>query len=135
MSRRRAARKIVSPGRMSTSRPSMLKVLGLSPALVLIFVAQYVAALSSPTPERLLKLLGKILEHAQQRVGGRLAEAADRGVAHGVRQFRQQRLIPWTACHQLDRLLGSGAARRALSAAFVLEEAHQVERHRFHIVL
>src|SRR5262249_17507961 len=127
MSSRRAARKIVSPGRMSTSRPSMLKVLGLSPALVVIFVAQYVAALSSPTPERLLKLFGKILEHAQQRIGRRLAKPADRGIAHRVREFRQQRLIPRAGCHQLDRLLGSGAARRALPAAFVLEEAHQVE--------
>src|SRR5262245_59762583 len=36
MPRRRAARKIVSPARMSTSRSSMLKVLGLSPAFALI---------------------------------------------------------------------------------------------------
>ena len=37
--------------------------------------------------------------------------------------------------HQLDRLLGADAARRALAAALVLEEAHQVERHRLHVVL
>src|SRR5262245_35248706 len=52
--------------------------------------SEYVAAFSfpssqSPTPERLAQLLGKILQHAQQRVGRRLTEAADRGVAHGVR--------------------------------------------------
>src|SRR5262245_16754889 len=128
---------MVSPARMSTSRSSMVKVPGLSPASVLIVVhlrlssprkrgpivphtpatgiwvpafagttCDYVAAFSlpssqSPTPERLAQLLAEILQHAQQRVRRRLAEAADRGVTHGVREFRQQRLIPGAGRHQL----------------------------------
>src|SRR5262245_23908512 len=135
---------MVSPARMSISRSSMVKVSGLSPASVLIVAplsrSEYVAAFSypsyqSPTSERLAQLLGKIFQHAQQRVGRRLAEAADRGVAHGVRELGQQRLIPGAGCHQLGGLLGSRPAGRALAATLVLEEAHQVERHRFHIVL
>ena len=47
----------------------------------------------------------------------------------------QQRLVPVRRRHQLDRLLGADAAGRALAAALVLEEAHQVERHRLHVVL
>src|SRR5262245_6776723 len=132
MPRRRAARKMVSPSRMSTSRSSMVKVLGLSPELELmrrsslqppsprgaprdtrvagtplrgpivrhtlasgIWVPAYAgttresfAASSSPTPERLRQLFREILQHAQQRVGRRLAEPADRGVAHGVGELR-----------------------------------------------
>src|SRR5262245_47510617 len=122
---------------MSTSRSSMVKVPGFSPASLLIGPSKlgYLASLSSPAPERLAQLLGKILQHAQQWVGRRLAEAADRGVAHSVRELGQQRLIPGAGCHQLGGLLGSRPAGRALAAALVLEEAHQVERHRFHIVL
>src|SRR6185503_5724865 len=37
--------------------------------------------------------------------------------------------------HQLDSFFGAGAARRALAAALVLEEPHQVQRHRLHVVL
>src|SRR5215468_10231378 len=126
MPRRRAARKMVSPSRMSTSRSSMLKVLGFALPFPLIVIAfapvvpakrpadedprgaragthnhrrrlwipafagttlEYAEACSSPTPERFCQLLREILEHAQQRVGRRLAEPADRGVAHGVGQF------------------------------------------------
>ena len=43
--------------------------------------------------------------------------------------------IPVRRAHQLDRLLGADPARRALAAALVLEEAHQVERHVLHVVL
>src|SRR5437762_1382134 len=43
---------------------------------------EIVAALSSPTPERPRQLLGEIFQHAEERVGRRLAQAADRGVAH-----------------------------------------------------
>src|SRR5439155_4827142 len=94
-----------------------------------------VAAFSSPTPERLRHLFREILQHAQQRVGRRLAEPADRGIAHGVGELRQQRLVPGPGCHQRGGLLGAGPAGRALAATLVLEEAHQVERHGFHIVL
>src|ERR1700730_1642001 len=127
MPRRRAARKTVSPSRMSTSRSSMLKVLGFALPFPLIGIAfapvvpakrpagedprgaragthnhrrtswvpacagttpERVAPSSSPTPERLCQLLREILQHAQQRVGRRLAEPADRGVAHGVGELR-----------------------------------------------
>src|SRR6516225_10591756 len=37
--------------------------------------------------------------------------------------------------HQLDRLLGARAARRALPAAFVLEKPQQVQRYRSDVVL
>ena len=37
--------------------------------------------------------------------------------------------------HQADGLLGAVAAGRALAAAFVLEELHQVQRHGLHVVL
>src|SRR6516165_6426384 len=159
MPRRRAARKMVSPARISTSRSSMLKVLGFAlpfPLMVIAFAPvvpakraageaprgaragthnhrrrlwvpafagttpAWVAVSSSPTPERLRQLLREILEHAQQRVGRRLAEPADRGVAHGVRELRQQRLIPGPGCHQRGGLLGSRPAGRALAAALVL---------------
>src|SRR5262244_1268465 len=128
MPRRRAARKMVSPARMSTSRSSMLKVLGFALPFPLIGTAiapECVAAFSSPTPERLRQLLREILQHADERVGCRLAEPADRGVAHGVGELVQQRLIPGAGCHQRGGLLGSRPARRALATAFVLEEAHQ----------
>src|SRR5262249_35115364 len=166
MPRRRAARKMVSPARMSTSRSSMLKVFAFALPFPLIVIAfapvvpaerptgedprgaragthnhrlslwvpafagttlEHAAACSSPTPERLRQLLREILQHAQERVRRRLAEPADRGVAHGVRELRQQRLIPGSGCHQRSGLLGSRPAGRALAAALVLEEAHQVE--------
>src|SRR5262245_26177653 len=129
---------MVSPARMSTSRSSMVNVVGVSAESEVIVVhfrlssprtrgpivphtpatgiwvpafagttSEHVAAFSfeyavafslpssqSPAPERLAQLLGKVFQHAQQRVGRRLAEAADRGVAHGVRELCQQRLIP-----------------------------------------
>src|SRR5262249_2072713 len=37
--------------------------------------------------------------------------------------------------HQLDRLLRAHPAWRALAAALVLEETHEVERYRFHVIL
>src|SRR5215472_13656302 len=115
MPRRRVARKMVSPSRMSTSRSSMLKVLGFAlPLLLIVHLARILARLvqnerrtrcaplplvgreqtafaarfaPSPSSERLRQLLREILQHAQQRVRRRLAEPADRGVAHGVGQF------------------------------------------------
>src|SRR5690606_23063830 len=50
-------------------------------------------------------------------------------------QLVQERLIPRTLLHQLDRLLGTNAAGRALAARLVLEKAHQVQSHGFHVVL
>src|ERR1041384_7856011 len=88
----------------------------------------------SPLAERLLEIIAEITEHAGQRVRRGLAETADRGIAHRGGELGQQRLVPRPGCHQLDGLLGSGAARRALAAALVLEKAHQVERDRLHVV-
>src|SRR3954467_793931 len=100
MPTRRAARKMVSPARISTSRSSRMKVFGLSVSEVIVAFfrsAEDVAtSLSSPAPERLAELLGEILQHAEQRVGCRLAQPADRGVAHRVRQLGQQRFVPRT---------------------------------------
>src|SRR2546421_12788229 len=95
---RLATCQIVSPALASTSTPSRVKVTVLPEPLVVI---------TSPLAERLAQLLGKIFQHAQQRIGRRLAKPADRGVAHGVREFRQQRRVPRTLCHQTDGLLGS----------------------------
>ena len=74
-------------------------------------------------------------QHRVERIGRRLAEAADRGVGHRPAEFLEQRLVPCGLLHQLHRLFGADPARRALAAAFVLEEAHEVERHRLHVVL
>src|SRR5262249_55521783 len=54
---------------------------------------------------------------------------------HGVTEFRQQRRIPHAALHELHGLFGADPARRALAAAFILEEAHQVQRRRLDVVL
>src|SRR5262245_51712213 len=112
---------IVSPSLASTSLPSRLNVM--------------VLLIASPLAERLYEIVAEILEHAAQRVRCGLAEAADRGIAHRGGKLVQQRLVPRPGCHQLDGLLGSDTAWRALAAALVLEEAHQVQRHGFHVVL
>ena len=114
---------MVSPARASTSRPSSVNVIG------------FIVVIGSHHCPAACQILAEILEHAAQRIGRRLAEAADRGVAHRGGQLVQQRLVPRPGCHQLDGLLGADAAGRALAAAFVLEEPHQVERHRLHVVL
>ena len=71
----------------------------------------------------------------RQRIRGRLAEAADRGIAHRLAQLVEQFPVPHRPLHQHRRLLGADAARRALAAALVLEEAHQVQRRALHAVL
>src|SRR3954462_9707009 len=91
-------------------------------------------SLSSPLAQRLREIVAEILEYASQRVRRSLSEPADRGIAHCGRELGQQRLIPRSRCHQLDGLLGSSAAGGALAAAFILEEAHQVERDGLHVV-
>src|SRR5215813_13150770 len=114
MSRRRAARKIVSPGWMSISRSSMKKVFGLSVSLI-------VRSCRSPTAQRLGELVGKVFHHADQRVRRGLTQSADRGVAHQLGELVEQAFVPLAVLHQLGRLLGADAARRALAAALVLE--------------
>src|SRR5882724_10393603 len=126
MSSRRAARKIDSPSRISTSRSSMKKVLGFGAFWSLI------SASSSPTSHRLGEFIREKLQDAQQRVWRRLAQAADRRVLHQLGKLGEQADVPRPLLHQFRGLLAADAARRALAAAFVLEEAHQVERHGLH---
>src|SRR5208282_556243 len=57
-----------------------------------------------------------------------------RGIAHRGRKLLEQLLVPPRALHQLDRLLGADPAGRALAAALVLEEAHEVQSHALHVV-
>src|SRR4051812_27856439 len=74
------------------------------------------------------KFLGEIFNHASERIRGRLAQPADRRVAHRLAQFSEQLPVPHALLHQQRRLLGTDAAWRALPAALVLEETHQVQR-------
>src|SRR3546814_9100472 len=64
-----------------------------------------------------------------------ISEAADRGIAHDLRQLLEQRRVPGLLAHQLHRLLGAVAAGRALAAGLVLEEAHEVEGRGLQVVL
>jgi hypothetical protein len=79
--------------------------------------------------------LRKVLEHGQHRIGRGLAEAADGGVCHHLGQVGEQVGVPVAGAHELHGLLRAVAAGRALAAALVLEEAHQVQRHGLHVVL
>src|ERR1039457_1913955 len=72
-------------------------------------------------------LMGEMLGNAVDRIRGRLAEAADRSVGHGLRQLLQQRPVPDLLGHQTAGLRGSDPTRRALTAGLVLEKAHHVE--------
>ena len=65
----------------------------------------------------------------------RLAEAADRGVGHGAGELLRSGVSQAGRCISLHRLLGADPAGRALAAAFVLEEAHQVEGRGLEVVL
>src|SRR6266581_2924095 len=64
----------------------------------------------------ILELVREILEHAGNRIGRGLAQAADRSVCHGLRQILEERQVPARLRHQPDGLLGPDAAGRALSA-------------------
>jgi hypothetical protein len=74
-------------------------------------------------------------EERPDRVGGSLAQAADRGVRHRPRELQEQCLVPPIGRHQRDRLLATDPAWGALPAALVREEAQQVERDRLEVVL
>ena len=77
----------------------------------------------------------KVLQGAQQRIGCGLAESADGGVHHGPGKLFQQRLVPVRLLHQLQRLDGTGSARRALATGLVGKEPHGVARGTLHIVV
>src|SRR5215467_11694236 len=116
MSSRRAARKMVSPSRMSISRSSMVKVL-----------ASFVLMTSPPTPQRGFQFFREIFQNTQQRIGRCLAKPTDRGITHQAREFRKQCFVPRSCFHQFRGLLGADPAGRALAAALVLEEPHKVK--------
>src|SRR5690349_17816460 len=105
MSRRRAARKMVSPSRMSISRSSMKKVLAAG-----LLVSFIVRSCRSPAAEGPGELFGKVFHDACQRVRRGLTEPADRRVAHQLRQLVEQADVPRTLRHQLRRLLGADPA-------------------------
>src|SRR5258708_241121 len=73
-------------------------------------------------------------QHGFHRVHRRLAEAADRGVAHHLGKLAEEILVPRRRFHDLDRLLRADAAGRALAAALILEEAQEIEGDRAHAV-
>src|SRR3970040_373212 len=112
---RSATCQMVSPGRASTSLPLRVNLIE-----SLIVLSRNPALLTN-------NVLAEMFQHHFQRVGGGLAEAANRGVGHGAAELLQESLVPNLLRHQLRRLLGADPARRALAAALVLEESHQVE--------
>src|ERR1700754_1713257 len=95
---------IVSPSRATTSRPSSMNVMVLPP-WSLPFVV-----MASPCLERFAQLIWKVIHHAQERVGRRLPEAADRSVAHRAGKLHQQSRVPWSTLHELDGFLGADPA-------------------------
>src|SRR5437868_3749560 len=107
MPSRLATCQMVSPGWAATSRPSRVKVI--------------LSVIVSPLAERFAQVIGKIFQNTQERVRRRLAEAANRGVAHGGGKLGQQRRIPRPLLHQLHGLFGADAAGRALPATLVFK--------------
>src|SRR5258708_19441585 len=81
----------------------------------------------------------KMFQHGLNRRGHDLAEAADRGKAHGLREFVEEREIgailrfgyaALRPAHQhVGHFLRADAAWDALAAGFVAIEAHSVEGH------
>src|SRR6266446_4034590 len=67
------------------------------------------------------ELIREIFNDCRQRIRGRLAQTADRCIPHRLAQFVEQLAVPDRFLHQQRRLLGADTARRALTAAFVLE--------------
>src|SRR4051812_10803101 len=78
-------------------------------------------------------LVGPVLEGGGDRDGGDLAEAADGRVDHSAGELLDQgdlfggAFAPLPALEDLDQLLGAGAARNALAARLVAEEADHVQ--------
>ena len=78
---------------------------------------------------------GKYLHDRQQRVRRRLARARRSRRRASPAPARRAAPGPSRPLHQPTRLLRADPAGRALAAALVLEEAHQVERRASHVVL
>src|SRR5262249_28089090 len=56
-------------------------------------------------------------------------------ITHGGGKLLQELHVPGTLGHQLGRLFRTDSAGRALTAAFVLEELHQIQRGSLDVVL
>src|ERR1700734_2282833 len=72
------------------------------------------------------QLVRKVFEDAIDRVRGSLPQAADGGIAHDLRQIRQQRLIPMVMDDECAGFGGADAAGGALTAGFMFKETHHV---------
>src|SRR6266568_6491075 len=136
---RRAAWRMFSSGRAVTARPLSMNSTACGPvSLVSIAVMSASPSRNCPGPMRptsaartlgsSFDLVAEMLDHAADRIGRRLAEAADRGIGHGLRQFFEQPLVPARRREQSGGFLGADPAGRALAAGFVGEEAHDVQR-------
>src|ERR1044072_8253417 len=75
---------------------------------------------------RLAEKLREVTHHAHERIRRGLPQVAEGGVAQRLRELVEQRAVPDWSLHEHARLLRADPAGRALAAAFVLEEAHQV---------
>src|SRR3989304_686536 len=115
---RRAVSMMSSSGRPTTVLPLSLNSIG--------SVASCFELTRSITLPPLANFAGEVLHDAERRVRRRLAQAADRGIHHGLREFREQRLVPLLRIHELQRLGGAHAAGGALAAGLVPEKFHQV---------
>ena len=76
-----------------------------------------------------------MLDRQANGVRGRLPQATDRGVRHGLTEVFQKRLIPSVFRHELDGFFAADAAWRALATTLVLEKAEHVKGCRFRAVL
>src|SRR5947209_1832519 len=72
--------------------------------------------------------LREVLDDGESRIRRRLAEPADGRIHHRLRQLGQERLVPRGTLHELERLDGSDATGRALTAGFPGKESHEVAR-------
>src|SRR5688572_20685269 len=70
-------------------------------------------------------LVREMLRDATNGIGRGLPQAADRGIGHRDRELLEELVVPLLRLHQRRGLRGAHAARRALAARLVLEEAHQ----------
>src|SRR6185295_9510412 len=110
---RAAAWMMVSPANAEIVSPFSLNSIVSAPTGSFIFISN---------------LVREMLHDAADRIGCGLTQAADGRVGHRDRQLLEQRLVPFLGFHQVRRLRRAHAARRALAAGLVLEEAHQVQR-------
>jgi len=80
-------------------------------------------------------LVREVLDRQPDRIGCRLPQTTDRGIAHRLTKLLQQTLIPGLRLHQLHRFFATHTTRRALTTAFILEEPQHVQRRVAHRIL